>query len=123
VHSAKPEHFGTYLHPNSLVVSSASNSPCSCSCTKCLPFNRPNLSKGKISKIKRRVEKVLKKIDEREHSLSLGHQDDEGSHQVSSHDVESCTGAKGIPPFTNLTGLRLVMQSTNFLHVGKKMMN
>ena len=36
---------------------------------KCLQFNRPNISKGKILKIRKRIIKTLNKINEKDHEL------------------------------------------------------
>lgn len=106
----KPEHFGNFLHPNSLNDTKDSNTPCNCAWVKWLHFNRPNLSKGKISKIKKRIQKALKKIDEKEHNVSQFNSSNDIK-DLSASEVERLNKDSKLPPFTNLIGLKLMIMS------------
>lgn len=119
VHSKKPEHFGTYLHPNYLNDAKESNTHWTWPWIKCSQFNKPNVAKGKLSKIRKRILKILKKINDRDHDAFGGNSIDD-SQKTSNNDVEFCNSGDKIPSFTNLAGLKVMVLSTEFSSAAKR---
>lgn len=86
---------------------------------KCLQFNRPNISKGKILKIRKRIIKTLNKINEKDHELYQINSI-EDSQKTNNNEIELSACEGKLPSFTNLEGLKLIILSTNLPSQSKK---
>ena len=71
-------------------------------------------------KIKKRIQKALNKIDEKEHNVIQFINNSNDSNVVLWNEIEQKWEPSKLPAFTNLIGLRLMIMSSDTTQNGKK---
>lgn len=117
VHTKPPKEFGNFLPPSYNTVFKTSNTPCDCTCEKCVGYNRHLLNDGKIKKIKKRINKMFQKIQEDENDFNKHHFNGISSNSPNSKRVNGTEQEQNdMSHINNLCWLKLVAQASGFIH-------
>ena len=116
IHSKGPTKYGNTLHPNDISEFQKNNTPCTWRCNKWVVINEQRLNKSKMKRIKKRVMKTLDKIEGRESAIKDWQPNGSAiKHPLVHPNVEPAPDKEGLPDFTNLSGLKLMLQVSDIL--------